>query len=114
MAEAEFARRRMLWEDAQRGLFLDDRHVSRSRGSGAGAEANGESRFYDDEPESDSEGSSGSSSDDAAASPRTRQRNLRARHGAEDPANAFAASIKGLASGFGGQANLGGFYSDED
>ena len=68
---------------------------------GAGAEANDESRFYDDEPESDSDGSSGSSSDDAAASPRTRQRNLRARHGAEDPANAFAASIKGLASGFG-------------
>ena len=114
MAEAENARRRKQWEDAQRGLFLDDRHVSRGRGSGAGAEANDESRFYDDEPESDSEGSSGSSSDDAAASPRTRQRNLRARHGAEDPANAFAASIKGLASGFGGQANLGGFYSDED
>ena len=114
MAEAENARRRKQWEDAQRGLFLDDRHLSRSRGSGAGAEANGESRFYDDEPESGSEGSSGSSSDDAAASPRTRQRNLRARHGAEDPADAFAASIKGLASGFGGQANLGGFYSDED
>ena len=114
MAEAENARRRKQWEDAQRGLFLDDRHVSRGRGSGAGAEANDESRFYDDDSESDSEGSSGSSSDDAAASPRTRQRNLRARHGAEDPANAFAASIKGLASGFGGQANLGGFYSDED
>ena len=34
MAEAENARRRKQWEDAQRGLFLDDRHVSRGRGSG--------------------------------------------------------------------------------
>ena len=29
-------------------------------------------------------------------------------------ADAFASSVQGLASNFGGQANLGGFYSDED
>lgn len=117
MAEAEAARQRKQWEDAQRGLFLDDRHV-RSRGGKSGARSGGaEARFYDDDEASGSDSSesgSSSSSDDAAASPRTRQRNLRKRHGGDDPANAFAASIKGLANGFGGQANLGGFYSDED
>ena len=115
MAEAEAARRRKQWEDAQRGLFLDDRHVGKAKATGrSGAEA-AEARFYDDASASGSGGSSGgSSSDSDAGSPRTRQRNLRARHGGDDPANAFAASIKGLASGFGGQANLGGFYSDED
>lgn len=117
MAEAEAARQRKQWEDAQRGLFLDDRHVG-SRGGKSGARSGGaEARFYDDDEASgsgSSESGSSSSSDDAAASPRTRQRNLRKRHGGDDPANAFAASIKGLANGFGGQANLGGFYSDED
>ena len=118
MAEAEAARQRKQWEDAQRGLFLDDRHVgSRGGKSGARRERGAEARFYDDDEASGSgseESGSSSSSDDASLSPRTRQRNLRKRHGADDPANAFAASIKGLANGFGGQANLGGFYSDED
>jgi hypothetical protein len=119
MAEAEAARQRKQWEDAQRGLFLDDRHVgSRGGKSGARRERGAEARFYDETSEASGSGSeqseSSSSSDDASLSPRTRQRNLRKRHGADDPANAFAASIKGLANGFGGQANLGGFYSDED
>jgi hypothetical protein len=118
MAEAEAARQRKQWEDAQRGLFLDDRHVG-SRGGKSGLRSGGaEARFYDETSEASGSGSSesgsSSSSDDASLSPRTRQRNLRKRHGADDPANAFAASIKGLANGFGGQANLGGFYSDED
>jgi len=119
MAEAEAARQRKQWEDAQRGLFLDDRHVgSRGGKSGLRRERGAEARFYDETSEASGSGSepsgSSSSSDDVSLSPRTRQRNLRKRHGADDPANAFAASIKGLANGFGGQANLGGFYSDED
>ena len=113
MAEAQAARRREEWEDAQWGLFPDGRRVADARAGRRRAVA-AEARFYDDASARSGGSSGGSSADDDAGSPRARQRNLRARHGGDDPANAFAASIKGLASGFGGQANLGGFYSDED
>ena len=53
MAEAEAARQRKQWEDAQRGLFLDDRHVG-SRGGKSGARSGGaEARFYDDDEASE-------------------------------------------------------------
>jgi hypothetical protein len=104
MSDAEAARQRKSWEDAQRGLFLDERHV---RGN---AKQKNES-FYSDGDESGSRDSSSDDSDNDA--PKRGGRKQRHAVPTSDRTS-FAASIKGLANDFGGQANLGGFYSDED
>ena len=120
MADAEATRQRKSWEDAQRGLFLDETHVRGSKSKVGEKEAEG--NFYSDGDDSSARKESSSSSDSDRAPQRSRARtNLvpqKPRSTVHKPepkdrfAESFAASIKGLAHDFGGQANLSGFYSD--
>ena len=123
--DVEAERRRRRWDAAQSGLFGDDGSASRVDGSGArvgsrrrggssGSARGGERGFYDDVESSDSGGSERRSScGDSDEFPMAKRAGANT-NAPPRSADAFASSVQGLASNFGGQANLGGFYSDED
>lgn len=119
----EAARRR--WDAAQTNLFAGGDGRPGSGGERIRTTAKG---FYDDVDSDDDESSGGNASDgDSDAFPTAKRSTANARGGAfvpgmaghaqgraSDRADVFANSIKGLASDFGGQANISGFYSDDD
>ena len=122
----EAARRR--WDAAQTNLFAAGGGRAGPGGERAGKTAAGSAEGFYDDVDSDDASSDGNRTDgDSDEFPMAKRSNAGARGGAfvpgmaghaqgraSDRADVFANSIKGLASDFGGQANISSFYSDDE
>lgn len=122
----EAARRR--WDAAQTNLFAGGGGRAGPGGERAGKTAAGSAEGFYDDVDSDDASSDGNRTDgDSDEFPMAKRSNAGARGGAfvpgmaghaqgraSDRADVFANSIKGLASDFGGQANISSFYSDDE